>query len=627
MNWKLVLTVALAMAFSIWPVTSHGQLGGKSPGLEGIWEAARDFGPAIEGTLDLVQANGKWSAQIAQVDVPVIVKDRQVSLELPGGQGQFDGRLEKGRSMIRGHWIQPRVAVARRKYASPVILKSRGKDRWTGEVVPLKDEFTLYLVLNRRPDGSLGAVIRNPDRNIGIEWRLDRLEREGNRLKLIGKTSDRPGAWPVKDQGLETVVAEGVYHPQLNRMSFYFERGGTYDFAPITSNPASGFHARENKPYQYKTPVAEDDGWPIGTLEEAGMSPESIGEMVRYISTPFTSLEDPYVHGILVARHGKLVLEEYFYGFHRGKPHDTRSASKSLTATLVGAAILNGAKLDPSTRVYDLLYNGAPPKDMDQRKKEVTVEHLLNMASGYDCDDRAYPFRPGGEETLWALDTDFYKHTLNLPMDSRPGEKVAYCSINPNLLGAVLTAATKQPLTNLFQDLIAEPLQIRRYHMRLQPTGEPYMGGGIYWLPRDFLKIGQLMHNDGVWNGKRILSKEWVRRASTPMVKIMTRGSTNCVPGSTPTLCLRQYGYLWWHLDFPYKGRTVHGYYAGGNGGQSVTVIPELDMVVATWAGNYTSLVGLKVQEELIPRFILPALKQGQSQSRTKNVAPVWRLL
>jgi len=121
--------------------------------------------------------------------------------------------------------------------------------------------------------------------------------------------------------------------------------------------------------------------------------------------------------------------------------------------------------------------------------------------------------------------------------------------------------------------------------------------------------IGQLMLNEGTWNRKRIVSKEWVRRASTPMVKIKTRGSTNCVEGSTATLCLRNYGYLWWHFDFPYKGRTVHGYLAGGNGGQSCTVILELDMVIQTWAGNYSSLTGLKVQEELIPRFILPAIE------------------
>lgn len=613
MNKNLIAGITVVFAIGmLWSKTA-GQESRPTTDLSGVWEAKRYFGPAVQGTLEIVDSSGSWSAQIAQFDVPVTRKGETVSLELPGEQGSFDGRLEKDGSLIRGHWIQPRVVNAGRRYASPVILRPRGKNVWRGEVVPLKDEFTLYLVLTKRPDGSLGAMVRNPDRNIGLDWRLDRLDREGNNLKLIGKTSDQAqaGAWPVNDQLRDRVVAEGVYHPQNNRISFHFERGGTYDFAPIADNPESGFYARGKEPtaYRYKPPVAEDDGWTVGTLEEVGMSPESIAEMVKWVSAPLASVEDPYVHGVLVARHGKLVLEEYFYGFHRGKPHDTRSASKSLTSTLVGAAILNGAKLNPSDRVYDLLYNNSLPKDLDPRKNEMTVEHLMNTTSGYDCDDRAYPPRPGNEDVMHRLNTDNYRHTLNLPMDSRPGEKTAYCSINPNLVGAVLSTVTQRPLKDLFLDLIAEPLQIRRYHLLLQPTGEPYMGGGIQWLPRDFLKLGQLMLNEGMWNGKRVISKEWARRASTPMVKIQARTTSSCLPESTPNLCLRHYGYLWWHIDFPFKGRTVHAYYAGGNGGQSVVVIPELDMLVETWAGNYSSSTALRVREEIVSRFILPALK------------------
>lgn len=618
MNWKSIVrfyaVVALGWSLAVVNIArSQTSIAERSHNgnLEGVWEATRDFGPAVEGTLDIVQEKGNWRALIAQYDVPMTVKDGRLFLTLPGDQGWFEGRRVKNDSLILGHWVQPPTVNSGKKFASPVILRPQGKNHWRGEVVPLKDEFTLYLVVSRRPHGSLGAVIRNPDRNIGINWRVDRLEQDGTRLKLIGKTSAEgaAGVWPIQEKERETVVAEGIYHSEDNRLSFYFNRGGSYDFTPANAN--SNFYARGKnpEPYQYKPPVLDDDGWPVGTLPEVGMTSESIKELVRVISAPFTSLEDPYVHGILVARHGKLVLEEYFYGFHRNKPHDTRSASKSLTATLVGAAILNGAKLDPSTKVYDLLYKGAPPKDLDPRKKEMTVAHLLNMASGYDCDDRVYPPRPGNEDTMLALNTDYYQHILNVPMDGRPGERIAYCSIDPNLLGAVLSAGTERPLKELFQDLIAEPLKIKRYHLYLQPTGEPYMGGSIQWLPRDFMKIGQLMLNDGMWNGKRIVSKEWARRASTSMVKIKTRGSTNCVPGSTPTLCLRNYGYLWWHFDFPYKGRTVHAYYAGGNGGQTVIVIPELDMVLSTWAGNYASLVGLKIQEELIPRFVLPAIK------------------
>ena len=81
-----------------------------------------------------------------------------------------------------------------------------------------------------------------------------------------------------------------------------------------------------------------DDGWQVGTLEEAGISFGPIRDMVQNeIDPPATSVDDLYVHGLLISRHGKLVFEDYFHGYHRNLPHDTRSASKSLTAVLTGA--------------------------------------------------------------------------------------------------------------------------------------------------------------------------------------------------------------------------------------------------------------------------------------------------
>lgn len=296
-----------------------------------------------------------------------------------------------------------------------------------------------------------------------------------------------------------------------------------------------------------------------------------------------------------------MYCEEYFHGFHRLKPHDTRSASKSVAATLVGAAIQQGAKLDASTRVYDLIYRGAPPADLDPRKREMTVEHLLTMSSGYNCDDNDPP-RPGSEDTLLdeQPDADYYRYTLNLPMELKPGQEAVYCSINPNLLGAVLTAATNKPLVELFHDLLAGPLQLGRYHLNLQPTGEPYLGGGMVWLPRDFMKLGQLMLDGGVWNGKTILSEEYALRASSPLVPMRY----------TTARRKWRYGYLWWTAEYPYKGRTVKGYFASGNGGQTVLAIPELDMVIAFYAGNYADSISTKaIHEEFVPKFILPALK------------------
>jgi hypothetical protein len=72
-----------------------------------------------------------------------------------------------------------------------------------------------------------------------------------------------------------------------------------------------------------------------------------------------------------------------------------------------------------------------------------------------------------------------------------------------------------------------------------------------------------------------------------------------------------QYGYLWWSIDFPYKNRMVRAFFAGGNGGQSVNVIRDLDLVIVTYAGNYATRVGLHIQQDYIPNFILPAMREA----------------
>ena len=118
------------------------------------------------------------------------------------------------------------------------------------------------------------------------------------------------------------------------------------------------------------------------------------------------------------------------------------------------------------------------------------------------------------------------------------------------------------------------------YYLQLQPTGEPYMGGGIYWLPRDFMKLGQLYLDGGLWNGKRVLAAEFASRATEPLFELGER----------------HYGYLWWVVDYPYKGGSVKAFFAGGNGGQVVIGIPELDLLVTFFAGNYNDRVLLRMQ-------------------------------
>jgi CubicO group peptidase (beta-lactamase class C family) len=314
------------------------------------------------------------------------------------------------------------------------------------------------------------------------------------------------------------------------------------------------------------------------------------------IDTPMDSIHAPQIHGVLIARHGKLVLEEYFHGEHRDKLHDTRSASKSLTATLVGAAIRAGIPLDVSSPVFRIMNGGTFPAGVEPGKRAITVEHLLTMSSGLDCDD-SNPASPGNEDVMQEQrqQLDWYRYTMDQRLVRRPGEKAVYGSANPNLLGGVLARASGRWLPDLFRELVAEPLGITRYAMNLTPTGDAYMGGGVRVLPRDFMKLGQLMLNGGTWKDRRIATEDWCRRATSPLYEL--RGL--------------HYGYLWWVIDYPYKARTVRAFFAGGNGGQIVMGIPELDLVVAFYGGNYSDPALFTAQRVYVPKYVLPAVDEA----------------
>jgi len=311
------------------------------------------------------------------------------------------------------------------------------------------------------------------------------------------------------------------------------------------------------------------------------------------IDTPIDSVHAPDIHGVLIARHGKLVLEEYFHGFHRDRLHDTRSAAKSLTSVLTGAAILNGCPINLSTPVYKTMYGSTLPKDLDARKQTMTVEHLLTMSSGLDCDD-SDAASAGNEDNMQeqTAQPDWYRYTLDLKMVRAPGEKAVYGSANPNLLGGVLARSTGRWLPDLFHDLVAEPMEMGRYAMNLTPTGDAYMGGGVRFLPRDFMKLGQMILDGGRWHGRQVVSAEWARRSTSPLYELQGR----------------HYGYLWWVVEYPWKGRTVRAFFAAGNGGQIVMGIPELDLVIAFYGGNYSDPVFYVPQRVYVPQHILPAV-------------------
>ena len=561
--------------------------------LVGLWEAKRRFGPDVRGSLLIRKmGDGVWQAEIAGSVAQAKTAGDSISFELPDGQSKFQGKFDARRAKIVGHWIQPAIPYESGvPYASPVTLRKDKQNVWLGEVSRLEMTLTFYLLVKQRDDGSIGAFLRNPERNLGwFQLRVDQLERVGNVVKLRAAG---------KDTEKGRVLAEGRYDPGTERLSVYIpNRGGTFDFRRLADGETSDFfpRGRPTVAYRYSPPPTLDDGWQTASLEDVGISRAGIETFIQMvIDTPIHSSSSQEDHGILIARRGKLVLEEYFHGENREKPHDTRSASKSVASDLMGAAMQAGIPVSPASFVFEVMNGGEFPDGLEPRQRALTVEHLLTMSSGFDCDDND-PDSPGYEDKMWeqSEQPDFYKWTMALRMIREPGEKAVYCSANANLVGGTLKRASGKPLPELFQTLLAEPLNINRYYLPLSPIGDYTMTGGARFLPRDFMKLAQLHLNGGTWNGRRIFSTEWSRRATSPLYNL-------------PDYKL-DYGYLWWVKDYPYNGRYIRAYFASGNGGQIAMAIPDLDLVLGFYAGNYNDVGGATARNIYVPKYILPAV-------------------
>ncbi|MEM7430295.1 MAG: serine hydrolase [Pseudomonadota bacterium] len=574
--------------------------------LVGLWETYKRFGPDVEGPIIINQ--GLDQAEVGPFVVDATTNKRlffkhvepeggdrltfveltdftRTSFRLPNGLGEFKGRMDDGE--LRGHWIQPAPIQIGQRMASPVTLTQTESGLWRGKIKPLSAEYTFYLRITLGDEDRLTTFLRNPDRNLGVFTNIRRIDKNGRDLSFLG-------SFRFRDE--ERELATGSYDADNDILTMVLPpwRGGSYDFRRVMDDTHSAFHARALNAgaWQYRPPPQLDDGWPTATLSEVGIDEATLRGMIdNEIRNVDDHISSHRVHGILIARHGKLVFEEYFHGFDRNTPHDTRSAAKSLASMLVGAVIQFGLPVNVDTPVYATLRD--EDADRDPRADAMTLQHLLAMSSGLYCDDNDYN-APGNENTMQEQtdEPDWYEYTLNVPMAHEPGERGIYCSANTNLIGAVLSESTGFELIDLFSDLLAEPLGIDTYYLGLQPTGEPYLGGGSRWLPRDFMKLGQVMLNGGTWDGWRILSEEWVEASTSPQIKIGDR----------------DYGYQWWINHYPYKDGTVSAFFAAGNGGQIVMGVPELDLLIAFYGGNYSDSIMRRAQQVLIPEYILKAV-------------------
>ena len=580
--------------------------------LVGIWSYETTFGSPLHGELTVVRRPDKWRAVVGNVATEFKPEGFRIQFAFPGDGGRFRGTLtDEG---IHGFWIRPAATKDPRfpggssqAFATPLALALTGQNTYIGVLRPLANPFTLYLRIFRSEDGTLMAAFRNPEQNSRGPAMQYRVSRDGDDVQF---TAGSDAAAP--QYRLSAKYLSATNHLRID----WPDAGGQISLGRRAPQDAAKFFPRPpgSAPYVYREPPVSADGWETARARDLGLDEAAITRMVQTIIDGDPAARRPsLIHSMLVAYRGKLVLEEYFFGFERDQPHDLRSAGKSFSSVLLGAAIKYGAKIGPDTKVYPLMSGMGPFANPDPRKAEITLAHLLTHSAGLACNDND-DASPGNENTMQtqAAQPGWWKYTLDLPMAHAPGTHYAYCSANINLVGGALTTATDTWLPELFEQKVARPLQFGEWHWNLMPNDEGYLGGGAYLRPRDLLKVGQAYLNGGIWKDRQIVEAAWVKGSTTPRIKISPE-TTGLSAEDFQNSYFEGEDALAWHLNGLRAGeRRYTTYAATGNGGQILIVVPELELAAVFTGGNYMQggIWGGWV-DQLIGGYIVPAIKKG----------------
>lgn len=290
---------------------------------------------------------------------------------------------------------------------------------------------------------------------------------------------------------------------------------------------------------------------PTDRPETQGVSSRQIAGFLQALS------KDPTLnmHSVLILRHGRILCRAAFGAQPLDLPRQTYSACKSITALAVGLAMDDGLlhRDDLITELFD----DVCPALSRRLLRKLTVEHLLTMTA-------SITFNEASSQAA----EDWVRGYLSSPGISEQGKKFSYNSLNTYLLAAAVVKVTGRSLCDYLQERLFTPMGIHDYHWDTCPRGIEKGGWGLYMLPEDLAKLGLLVQQNGNWNGRQLISRDFLETALQPWALVPEEyGDFN-------------YGWQIW------VGRTKNTFLFNGMFGQNVLCDRDNDLILVSHAGN-----------------------------------------
>ncbi len=364
------------------------------------------------------------------------------------------------------------------------------------------------------------------------------------------------------------------------------------------------------------TAMAQVGELPRSTPEEQGVSSELVKSFIHHL----TNLPDVDVHHLMILRHGKVISEHHAAPYRATDLHTLYSASKTVTGLAVGLAVDDGL-LSVDDKVSKHLRDKMPAT-LSPALESLTVRHLLIMASGRKED-----------LSIFAGDKDWLSTWFAGDFDT-PGEQFSYDSMCTHALAAIVARVTGKPMLDYVRERIFAPLHITQADWELAPDSVEAAGWGLRLHAESEAKLGLLMLQGGKWNGRQLVSQQWIEDLSRHQISTSTAREPDLSFGQRILKWMRSVWHTirsWftgynvddYYLGYGYQTKAIQhpraeSYFAAGYGGQLIYVVPKLDLVIVIngRAANYGDELNT-----IYYQFIEPLLDEDVTKAASVNLA------
>ncbi len=348
--------------------------------------------------------------------------------------------------------------------------------------------------------------------------------------------------------------------------------------------------------YDPLVPLELNDDWEVQPAKTAGLNTDLLQQLSKAIDSTFNA-----VHSVILIKKGKIVFEKYAGGFSHHDKHRLKSVSKFITTILTGLAVDQGLIKSSKRSIFELTPEYRNNKD--RLKSQITLEHLMTMTSGLEWRESDVLYGDSlNDETQMFKANDWGAYVLSKKMIHPPGSTFEYSGGNANLLGIALHNVLKENVDDFAGKHLFQPLGITDYSWWKHPQNNWISAAaGLSLKPRDLAKIGQLYLRQGIWQGRQIISSDWVQATAKSYIDVGEIGPFQL-----------GYGYSVLVINKGPEGMPdLKGYVATGNGGQILWILPEQEVVVVMTGGTYNNPLSQIQPIQIMVKYLFPALPKG----------------